>query len=127
MARRLLFFFILALGIVSCTQLAVIVTTFSPYTATPQQLAYFYLSLLGTLASLLTILWYGLRSQLAVRSIRPALHVCFRQALLVSAVLVTLSLLQSMEILSLWEGIGIAVSALLIEFFFQADTRQQPV
>lgn len=120
MKERKLLFFLYVLGIVSITELSVIVTTVSPQAAETQGVTVFFACLLGALTSVLSLIWHPIRAAIH-HNPTMSRWVSLRQSFLVS-LLITLTLLfKSLGIMTIWDIFPLAISALLIEFFFQAD------
>lgn len=121
MPKPHLLFFLLTILILAASELAVVLFTVSPVHATSTVYWTFFGSLFFSLASLLSLTWYGVKRSLIYRSNSVPMWPAIRQASLL-ALLVSLSLfLYSLHIASLWDLVPLAIAALLIEFFFQAD------
>ena len=121
MKQSLLLFGIIAVGIIAAAELAVIYTTLSPHQAGRDTLWTFFICLYLTLSSLLTLVWQGIKRYLIYRYSKPSLTASLRQAAIFSLIIVLAMFFRSLDILSLWDIVPLFISALLIEFFFQAN------
>lgn len=123
MRARIALFVILAVGIISAAQLVSALLTTSPYTASPADLRLFFVSLYLCLTVVLGFVLYGLRQLRARRTGALPLWPSFRQAGLVSVVLVLSIFFNTLGIFQFWDVIPLALAAVLIEFFFQAEKK----
>ena len=126
MKRQALLFLILALGIICTAEWLVIFTSVSPKGAGQQTYWIFFASAFGSLSCIFSLIWYLVKSRLIYRSSNVSLGIAFRQAVLFSLVIVLTLFFKSLGILALWDLIPIALSAILIEFFFQANKSSTP-
>jgi hypothetical protein len=115
-------FLAIVVGTLGIAELSVLGTSVSPVTATNAELAVFFVSLFAALTGVTGLLWHAVRHALSPRPLhRHSLWTSLRQAALLSLVIVLALLFSSLGILTLWDLMPLAVSALLIEFFFQAE------
>jgi hypothetical protein len=120
--RNLLLFLLFAVGTLAVAEVAAIVTTTSPYNASESVLSTFYISVFVGSTATLTLLWYWFKKYVVYHySKTPGLAATLRQAGLFSGIVVLCLFFNSLNILSAWEIIPLLLSAILIEFFFQAD------
>ena len=123
MRTRLTLFAIVALAILSAAELSSVLLTVSPYSATSSELWLFFTSLFVLVSTTCGLLWYGVRHLKPRRGARPSLTASIRQAALFSLI-VTLSIFfNTLGIFQLWDVIPLALAAVLIEFFFQAEKK----
>jgi len=118
--KNISLFLLFAVAILSGAELAVILTTVSPYSAGQTALWTFFVSLFLCLTTTLSLLLFAIRTQLSYYR-TPSLFVSVRQVGIGAALVVLCLFFNSLSILSLWEIIPLAISAVLIELFFQAD------
>lgn len=123
MRTRVALFFILAIGIVSGAQLSSIILTTTPREAEPNDLWLFFISLYVCLTAIVTLLWYGVRHLRRQRINKPPLFSSFRQAALLCLVFVLSLYFNTLGIFQFWDVIPLAIAAILIEFFFQAEKK----
>ena len=91
-----------------------------PYQIGIKIFAVFFASLLLALIGSLTLLGYNIRIRLSRREVLYAhLGVSFRQAILISLVIVGLLLLQAARVLNWWDGILLVSAILLLELYFR--------
>jgi len=121
MRQATLLFFIILVGAVAGAEFAVVATTVAPKTANQAELWTFFTCLFVTASVVLTLIWHLLRIILRFRGFRPPLWVSLRQATIFSLVVVLGLFFKSLSVLSLWDVFPLIVSAVLIEFFFQAE------
>ena len=121
MVTRYTIFAALCLAILSLAQLATILTTISPATASPSALWLFFGSGFVFLTMAGGLVWYLIKRQLIYRRTAVSLFVCLRQTALFSAVLTLTAFFSSLQILSLWDIVPLAIAVVLIELFFQAE------
>ncbi|MBU6389795.1 hypothetical protein KGQ71_04770 [Patescibacteria group bacterium] len=121
MKERIIIFLLVACGVIATAELGVILTTVSPYTANKDVLWTFFVCLFLSLTTLLTIIWHFGKKKAQGEMERVSIFASIRQIGLLSAVVVLSLFFRSLGILTLWDIIPLAISALLIEFFFQAD------
>ena len=117
-----LIFVTVAAAILSAAELAVMLMTVPPSSADSSVLWAFFGSAFVFLASFFSLVWHPLKS-LIHRSNSLSRLVSTRQAALVSGIITVIVFLKSLSILSPWDLIPIIASAVLIEFFFEADKR----
>jgi len=91
-----------------------------PYQIGIKIFAAFFVSLFLALVGSLTLLGYNIRIRLSRREVLYAhLGVSFRQATLISLVVVGLLLLQAARVLNWWDGILLVSAILLLELYFR--------
>ncbi|MEI6477894.1 MAG: hypothetical protein WCO52_02810 [bacterium] len=120
MRERRILFVLIALGILSSAELFVILTTIAPSGADKQVLWLLFVCLFTSVSIGLSLVWHPVK-QTIHRSERVSRLSSLRQTALISLVLTLVLLFRSLSIFSLWDIIPLAISAILIEFFFQAD------
>ena len=120
MRDRTFLFILIALGLVSTAEFFVIFTTISPAEANTQVFWMFFLCLFVSLSTLMALIWHPIKSWIH-RSKHLSRIASLRQTTLISLVITLSIFFKSLHILTLWDIIPLAISALLIEFFFQAD------
>lgn len=121
MKKQIFLFLIIALGIIATAELLSIISTVNPMQTTQEVLWAFFISLFISSSSILSLLWHTVKKVFIYRNSTPWLWTSVRQASLL-CLIVTLSLFfNSLGIFSFWEFIPLLISAILIEFFFQAD------
>ncbi len=123
MRTRIALFILIALGIVSGAQLSSTLLTTSPYSAGRTELWLFFITLYICLTIVLGLIWYGIRHISLRRGTRPALWPAIRQAALLSLVIVLSTFFHTLGIFQFWDIIPLALAAVLIEFFFQAEKK----
>jgi hypothetical protein len=121
MKNRILLFIIIALAIVSAAQLSTLLISTSPYTATKATLWSFFISAYLALTFWGGLVWYIVRQLVHRRS--NSLLVALRQAALVSMIIVLSFFFNTLGIFTLWDVAPLAIAAILIEFFFQAEKK----
>ena len=121
MKNHIAIFLLIALAIIASAEFTVLVTTVSPFTADREALWAFFVSLFFASASWLSLIWYFFKKNVLFRLWKPSLWVAVRQASLLCLIIVLSFFFKSLGILSIWDIIPLSVSAVLIEFFFQAD------
>ena len=121
MRQPTLVFCIIGIGVLSFAELISLSTTVAPHSASYSELWAFFISLLGACTFLLLAVWHTLKKSLVFRGTQPVLFVSIRQASLFSLVIVLSVFFNTLHILSVWDVLPLTVSAVLIEFFFQAD------
>ncbi len=120
MSQRFYQFLVFLLAAIATAQLVVIVTSLSPFLNGKDVVWGFFLSLFFSLLGWITLIWHAVKSRIH-RSETISLLVSFRQALLFSAVTVVSVFFYTIQVLSIWDLIPLVFSALLLEFFFQAN------
>jgi hypothetical protein len=123
MRTRLTLFIIIALAIISAAQLSSVMLTVSPLEARSTQLWTFFISLFLLLSSVLGLLWHGVRQLRFRRGTKPLLSTSLRQSSLLSLITVLALFFNTLGIFQLWDIIPLALAAILIEFFFQAEKK----
>lgn len=113
-------FITLVVGILAWAEFGGIVTTISPSQASVSVLWIFFICLFTGLSSLMSLVWHPLRRSIH-RNASLSRLASIRQAALLSLVITLCLFFKSLNILSAWDVLPLAISALLIEFFFQAD------
>lgn len=121
MSKQILLFLILAIGIISLASLLVIGLSISPYSASREIMWAFFISLQLFLTSFFSLLWHNLKRLFIYRFSTPSLWPSVRQAAILAAIIVLSTFFNSLGILALWDIIPLSISAVLFEFFFQAD------
>jgi hypothetical protein len=127
MRTQTLLFLLIAAGILGFSEFLVIVNTIPPHTADQNVFWAFFVSLFIGLTGILSLGWYVLKRYLVHRGGPISLLGAVRQAGLVSLIIVLSLFFKSLGILSLWEFVPLCISALLIEFFFQAEKSPAPI
>lgn len=98
-----------------------LLTQVAPQDAGVAGVLFFYLTLFCAVAGSLTLLGYGLRRRITkTRVVLAHLQPAFRQGLLLAGLLVVALVLQSMRLLSGWNGALLIVAVVLLELFFQS-------
>lgn len=121
MNKQILLFLILAIGIVSLASLLVIGLSISPYLASREIMWAFFISLQLFITCFFGLLWHNLKKLFLHHFFTPSLWPSLRQAAIFSAIIVLALFFNSLGILALWDIIPLSISAVLFEFFFQAD------
>lgn len=119
-------FILICVTVLAGAEAATIVTSITPAQAGAGQLELFFGSLWICLTGLATFAWHALKQRIVYRFRSVSIFVSLRQAALISAVLVLALFFNAFRILTLWDILPLALSVLLIEFFFQADTSVLP-
>lgn len=92
----------------------------NPYTSDNLTISMFFISFFIFLTGLLFLLGFYFRVKISNNEVFYANFApSFRQALLISLVLVGLLVLKSLKVLAWWDGIMFALSVLLLELYFQ--------
>lgn len=115
-------FVILVVGILSTAELSVIVMTVPPASADAQVLWVLFIALFLSLSCAFSLAWHSLK-KIIHRSKTLSRLISLRQAALVAGMITVGAFLKSLGILSPWDLIPLIASAVLIEFFFEADKR----
>jgi hypothetical protein len=121
MRQPTLIFCIIGIGVLSIAELVSLSTTVAPHSASNSELWAFFISLFGTCTCILFGLWYIIKKSIAFKGPQPKIFITLRQASLFSLVIVLSLFFNSLHILSIWDIVPLLVSAVLIEFFFQAE------
>jgi divalent metal cation (Fe/Co/Zn/Cd) transporter len=118
-------FAIISSIIVSGAAFALVVFRLDPHSGPVAPIAFFF-TLFLMLASVLTLLIFGLRLWLQRSElINRALSLSFREGLLLSGVAVIFSLLQAYRRLNWWSTLIVVIIALLIELTFFANLADE--
>lgn len=123
MRTRIALFIVLAIGIIGGAQLSSMLLTVSPLSASRAELWLFFITLYVCISILLGLILYGLRYMRQRRTTKPLLWPSFRQAGLISLVVVLSTFFHTLGIFQLWNIIPLIIAAFLIEFFFQAEKK----
>lgn len=116
---------ILSSMIVSGAAFALVVFRLDPHSGPVAPIAFFF-TLFLMLASILTLLIFGLRIWLQRSElINRALGLSFREGLLLSGVVVTFFVLQAYRRLNWWSTLIVVIVALLIELTFFANLADE--
>ena len=121
MKTPILIFLIIATGIISGAELLVILTTVPPATASQGVLWTLFITLFLASTAVFSLLWHGIKAGIIYRSFTPSLWSSLRQAGIVALLAVLTLFFNSLGVLSIWDILPLSVSAVLIEFFFQAE------
>jgi hypothetical protein len=124
MLIRYILFFSLCVSIVALAELASILNTVPVSSAPGSAFWLFFGSIFLFILGISTLMLYGIKRILAHRRAATSIVVCVRQSALFAAVIVLSAFFNSLRILSIWDLIPLAISAILIEFFFQAEKAQ---
>ena len=118
----LVYFGIIALGVVAAAQLFSVTASSVPLEASRAELWTFFISLWITLATGIAGIWHGLRITIFRRRMRSTgFLISYRQALLLAGVITITGFMNSLELLQAWDIIPLIIAAVLLEFFFQAQ------
>lgn len=123
MKHRVFLFIIIAIAIIGTAQLVSVLVSSSPFTAARSVLWAFFVSLYVSLTLWGGLLWYGIRRVWRRRS--AALASSMRQSALVCMIIVLGLFFNTLGILTIWDVGPLAIAAILIEFFFQAEKKPQ--
>lgn len=113
-------FFLFTVTIFALLSLILCVNNYNPYTSNLYQFAYFYGSVLVTIAGILALAIFYFR---IVFNKKETIFVHFwpavRQGMIVSLGLTTLLALLGLKLLDVWVGAPVMIIILLLELFFQ--------
>jgi hypothetical protein len=99
---------------------ASIVWSVDPYTSGLIPHIFFYITLFLTLAGLFTLLGISLRKKLAPGMFTEQLRISFRQAFLLSLLILGLIILQVFNLLFWWVGLTLVLFIIAVEIFLNA-------
>ncbi len=117
-------FLLICLGIISITQLIAVVNDTSPVGASQATLWTFFISLFLSFGSLLVMVWHAIKRLFLTRRLPSAsLLTSLRQSFLVSGLVTVCLFLNSLSLLHIWDVVPLAIAAVLVEFYFQAEKR----
>jgi hypothetical protein len=123
MLNRTVLFLVICLVILALAELVTVVTSVSPAIAGRGQLWFFFGSFWIVLTAILGSIWHLFKSRLVYYRARTVpVFVSLRQAGLVALVATLALFFNSLQILSVWDILPLAISMLLVEFFFEAET-----
>ena len=123
---RITLFITICVTILAAAEVATIVTSISPLQAGPLQLEMFFTSLWVCLTGIMVFIWHAIKQRAIYRFRNVSILVSLRQAALFSGLVVLSLFFNALHILTLWDIVPLILSALLIEFFFQAETSVLP-
>lgn len=126
MKTRLYIFIIFCINLFSLGYLIMILFNYNPYYADNFTITMFFISLFLFLSSILSLIGFYIRikiynNEVFYANFAPSL----RQAILISLVIVGLMVLNSLKVLTLWDGLMFAFSILLLELYFQNKQIKQ--
>lgn len=121
MRNRVVIFLLFALSVLATSEFVVVFTTISPLSGGEEVYIAFFASLFLMLTTISSLIWYSIKRYLIYRRITPSLFTCVRQCALICSIIVLALFFNSLSILSFWDIAPLFISAILIEFFFQAE------
>lgn len=129
MKTKNLLFIIFCITLFSLGFLAYIVFNIDPFKSDFLTISMLYISVLSSITGLLTLIGFYIRvsksnNEVFYHNFLPSL----RQALLIGIIITGLLALRTINVLSIWDGMMLALAIILIELYFQnkhIDQRTQ--
>lgn len=121
--QPIVWFLIVAVGLVSGLELISLISTTDPDLATASIQWAVFLSIFFCMGAVISCIWQLIRYFVLIRLLPPKPLVIIRQGFLLSATVTLCLFLNSLNILRLVDVIPLVGAMLLLEFFLQADKR----
>lgn len=115
-------FFLAAITIFALATLFLALFNYNPFLADYSIFVFFYLSILVTLAGILTFMTLFIKFRFSPRHLaNEDFWPSVRQGLLMSLMVSALLLLQGLKILDFWIGVPLSIAIILLELFFHGN------